>query len=146
MLQGIEQIFDNITEMITGLKRTTYQEKFETFQAEYGYYFEEMSAYMKETENHEAAAEAAEQEFINRFQKGAMPDEMPEFTFEGEIGLATLLKEAGLVPSTSEAIRSAKQGGVKINGEKVEDMKANAPKGTNVYQVGKRKFARVTIA
>ena len=94
----------------------------------------------------EAAAEAAEQEFINRFQKGAMPDEMPEFTFEGEIGLATLLKEAGLVPSTSEAIRSAKQGGVKINGEKVEDMKANAPKGTNVYQVGKRKFARVTIA
>lgn len=47
-----------------------------------------------------------------------MPDEMPEFTFEGEIGLATLLKEAGLVPSTSEAIRSAKQGGVKINGEK----------------------------
>ena len=94
----------------------------------------------------EAAAEAAEQEFINRFQKGAMPDEMPEFTFEGEIGLATLLKEAGLVPSTSEAIRSAKQGGVKINGEKAEDMKANAPKGTNVYQVGKRKFARVTIA
>ena len=94
----------------------------------------------------EAAAETAEQEFINRFQKGAMPDEMPEFTFEGEIGLATLLKEAGLVPSTSEAIRSAKQGGVKINGEKVEDMKANAPKGTNVYQVGKRKFARVTIA
>ena len=58
MLQGIEQIFDNITEMITGLKRTTYQEKFKTFQAEYGYYFEEMSAYMKETENHEAAAEA----------------------------------------------------------------------------------------
>ena len=96
--------------------------------------------------HNEAAAEAAEQEFINRFQKGAMPDEMPEFTFEGEIGLATLLKEAGLVPSTSEAIRSAKQGGVKINGEKVEDMKANAPKGTNVYQVGKRKFARVTIA
>ena len=58
MLQGIEQIFENITEMITGLKRTTYQEKFETFQAEYGYYFEEMSAYMEETENHEAAAEA----------------------------------------------------------------------------------------
>ena len=59
MLQGIEQIFDNITEMITGLKRTTYQEKFETFAGgEYGYYFEEMSAYMKETKNHEAAAEA----------------------------------------------------------------------------------------
>ena len=68
----------------------------------------------------EADADAAEQEFINRFQKGAMPEEMPEFTFEGEIGLANLLKEAGLVESTSEAIRSAQQGGVKINGEKVQ--------------------------
>ncbi|MDY5106531.1 MAG: tyrosine--tRNA ligase [Actinobacillus minor] len=93
----------------------------------------------------EADADAAEQEFINRFQKGAMPDEMPEFTFEGEIGLATLLKEAGLVPSTSEAIRSAQQGGVKIDGEKVGDVKQNAQKGTFVYQVGKRKFARVTV-
>lgn len=93
----------------------------------------------------EADADAAEQEFINRFQKGAMPDEMPEFIFEGEIGLATLLKEAGLVPSTSEAIRSAQQGGVKIDGEKVDDVKQNAQKGTFVYQVGKRKFARVTV-
>ncbi len=93
----------------------------------------------------ETAANAAEQEFINRFQKGAMPDEMPEFTFEGEMGLAALLKEAGLVPSTSEAIRSAQQGGVKIDGEKVEDVRQNAPKGTFVYQVGKRKFARVTV-
>lgn len=91
------------------------------------------------------AANAAEQEFINRFQKGAMPDEMPEFTFEGEIGLATLLKEAGLVPSTSEAIRSAQQGGVKIDGEKIDDVRQNAEKGTFVYQVGKRKFARVTV-
>lgn len=93
----------------------------------------------------EADAEAAEQEFINRFQKGAMPDEMPEFTFEGEIGLAALLKEAGLVPSTSEAIRSAQQGGVKIDGEKIEDVRQNAQKGTFVYQVGKRKFARITV-
>ncbi|KAE9540526.1 tyrosine--tRNA ligase [Ursidibacter maritimus] len=93
----------------------------------------------------EADADAAEQEFINRFQKGAMPDEMPEFTFEGEIGLATLLKEAGLVSSTSEAIRSAQQGGVKIDGEKVEDVRQNAQQGTFVYQVGKRKFARVTV-
>ncbi|KIE94901.1 putative Tyrosine--tRNA ligase [Actinobacillus pleuropneumoniae] len=74
----------------------------------------------------QAAADSAEQEFINRFQKGAIPDEMPEFTFEGEIGLATLLKEAGLVASTSEAIRSAQQGGVKIDGEKVEDVRQNA--------------------
>ena len=95
--------------------------------------------------HNEDAANAAEQEFINRFQKGAMPDEMPEFTFEGEIGLATLLKEAGLVPSTSEAIRSAQQGGVKIDGEKVDDVRQNAQKGTFVYQVGKRKFARVTV-
>ncbi|MEG9488944.1 tyrosine--tRNA ligase [Mannheimia indoligenes] len=93
----------------------------------------------------EDAADAAEQEFINRFQKGAIPDEMPEFSFEGEIGLAALLKEAGLVPSTSEAIRSAQQGGVKIDGEKVEDVKQNAQKGTFVYQVGKRKFARITV-
>lgn len=93
----------------------------------------------------DAAAEAAEQEFINRFQKGAMPDEMPEFTFEGDIGLATLLKEAGLVSSTSEAIRSAQQGGVKIDGEKINDARQNAQKGTFVYQVGKRKFARVTL-
>ena len=95
--------------------------------------------------HNEDAANAAEQEFINRFQKGAMPDEMPEFTFEGEIGLATLLKEAGLVPSTSEAIRSAQQGGVKIDGEKVDDVRQNAQKGTFVYQVGERKFARVTV-
>lgn len=93
----------------------------------------------------EADADAAEQEFINRFQKGAMPDEMLEFTFTGEIGLAALLKKAGLVPSTSEAIRAAQQGGVKINGEKVDSVKENAPKGTNIYQVGKRKFARITL-
>ncbi|MCK3654674.1 tyrosine--tRNA ligase [Pasteurellaceae bacterium Macca] len=93
----------------------------------------------------EADAESAEQNFINRFQKGAMPDEMPELTFEGEMGLATLLKEAGLVASTSEAIRAAQQGGVKIDGEKVDDVKQNAQKGTFVYQVGKRKFARVTL-
>lgn len=93
----------------------------------------------------QVAADSAEQEFINRFQKGAIPDEMPKFTFEGEIGLATLLKEAGLVASTSEAIRSAQQGGVKIDGEKVEDVRQNAQQGTFVYQVGKRKFARVTV-
>ncbi|MFU2089444.1 tyrosine--tRNA ligase [Avibacterium avium] len=93
----------------------------------------------------EADADAAEQAFINRFQKGAIPDEMPEFTFEGEIGLANLLKEAGLVSSTSEAIRMVNQGGVKIDGEKVEDAKAVISASTAVYQVGKRKFARVTV-
>ncbi len=93
----------------------------------------------------EADAEAAEQEFINRFQKGAMPEEMPELTFEGEMGLANLLKEAGLVASTSEANRMVQQGGVKIDGEKVEDTKLVIKASTAVYQVGKRKFARVTV-
>ena len=64
---------------------------------------------------------------------------MPEFTFEGEIGLANLLKEAGLVASTSEANRMVQQGGVKIDGEKVEDPKLVITASTAVYQVGKRK-------
>ena len=90
-------------------------------------------------------ANNAEQEFINRFQKGAIPDEMPEFTFTGEMGLANLLKEAGLVGSTSEAIRMVQQGGVKIDGEKVENAKLIISASTAVYQVGKRKFARITV-
>ena len=93
----------------------------------------------------EVAADAAEQEFINRFQKGAMPDEMPEFTLEGEIGLTNLLKEVGLVATTSEANRMVQQGGVKIDGEKVEDAKLVITASTAVYQVGKRKFAKVTV-
>lgn len=92
-----------------------------------------------------AAADAAEQTFIERFQKGAMPDEMPEFTFEGEMPIANLLKEADLASSTSEALRMIKQGGVKIDGEKVEDSKLVISASTAVYQVGKRKFAKVTI-
>ncbi|MAG76084.1 MAG: tyrosine--tRNA ligase [Colwelliaceae bacterium] len=98
----------------------------------------------------EAAADAAHQEFINRFQKGAMPDEMPELTVEttdGEIAIANLLKEAGLVASTSEAMRMIKQGAAKIDGDKVADNKVRIESGvTAVYQVGKRKFARVTTA
>ncbi|GJH42642.1 tyrosine--tRNA ligase [Pasteurella canis] len=93
----------------------------------------------------QADADAAEQTFINRFQKGAMPDEMPEFTFEGEISLANLLKEAGLVSSTSEANRMVQQGGVKIDGKKIEDAKLVITSSSAVYQVGKRKFARVTV-
>ncbi len=95
----------------------------------------------------EASADAAEQAFINRFQKGAMPDEMPEFTFASDLPLANLLKEAGLVASTSDANRMLKQGAVKIDGEKVElaQAKEALEKGTAVYQVGKRKFARITL-
>jgi len=96
------------------------------------------------------AAEAAHQEFINRFQKGAMPDEMPEVTVTaegGEIAIANLFKEAGLVASTSEAMRMIKQGAAKIDGEKVADNKLQVQAGTEaVFQIGKRKFAKVTVA
>ena len=94
-------------------------------------------------------AQAAEQDFIQRFQKNAIPDEMPEvsFTFsEDERSLANVLKEAGLVVSTSEAMRMVKQNAVRIDGEKVSDARVTLPLGTAVYQVGKRKFARITLA
>lgn len=94
----------------------------------------------------DADADAAEQTFINRFQKGAMPDEMPSFTFEQGIAIGNLLKEAGLVNSTSDALRMIRQGAVKIDGEKVEDTKLVPEAGEAVYQVGKRKFARVTLS
>lgn len=99
----------------------------------------------------DAAAEAAHQDFIQRFQKNALPDDIPEVTVSCEgnsLPLANLLKEAGLVDSTSEAIRMIKQGAVKLNGEdKVEDTRLEVAKGTvAIYQVGKRKFAKVTLA
>jgi len=98
----------------------------------------------------EAAAQAAHDEFINRFQKGAMPDEMPEFELTpegGEIAIANLLKEAGLVGSTSDAYRMIKQGAAKIEGEKITDKSLTVSSGSSaVYQVGKRKFARVTVS
>ena len=93
----------------------------------------------------EAAAEAAEQEFINRFQKGAMPEEMPELEFEEGLAITNLLKDANLVSSTSDAMRMIRQGAVKADGEKVEDTKWVPEAGTTVYQVGKRKFARITL-
>ncbi|HAS8417751.1 TPA: tyrosine--tRNA ligase [Vibrio vulnificus] len=94
----------------------------------------------------EADADAAEQEFVNRFAKNQIPDEMPEFTFAVGTPMANLLKEAELCSSTSEAMRMVKQGAVKMDGEKVEDAKAEPAVGTYVFQVGKRKFARITIA
>ncbi|MBO2587676.1 tyrosine--tRNA ligase [Shewanella algae] len=97
----------------------------------------------------EKAAEAAHQAFINRFQKGAMPDDIPELTLEAGEGLAiaNLLKEAGLVGSTSDAMRMIKQGAVKMDGDKLEDSKLVLSAGTcAVFQVGKRKFAKVTLA
>ncbi|MDJ0711984.1 MAG: tyrosine--tRNA ligase [Woeseiaceae bacterium] len=98
----------------------------------------------------EADAESARQEFIARFQKGAMPDEIPVKALDsqdGQLGLAHLLKGAGLVSSTSEAFRMIKQGAVRIDGERVEDRALHIEAGTtHIYQVGKRKFARVTLA
>jgi len=91
-------------------------------------------------------AKKAQQNFIDRFAKNQIPDEMDEFTFPKGIKVANLLKEANLVSSTSEAFRMIKQGAVKIDGEKLSDKDFTPDEGTNVYQVGKRKFARVTIS
>lgn len=99
----------------------------------------------------EADAQAAHDDFIQRFQKKALPDEMPELTVtieQDSILIANLLKEANLVASTSEAMRMIKQGAVKLNGEdKITDTKLEIAKGsTAIYQVGKRKFANITVA
>ncbi|MDR3429116.1 tyrosine--tRNA ligase [Silvimonas sp.] len=97
----------------------------------------------------QAAAEAALTDFETRFQKGAMPDEMPEFNLaaEGEgLQIGNVLKETQLCPSTSQAFRDIQAGAVKLNGEKVADKNLLIAKGeTVVLQVGKRKFARVTV-
>ncbi|MEO3680480.1 tyrosine--tRNA ligase [Rheinheimera sp. FR7-31] len=98
----------------------------------------------------EASAQAAHQDFIQRFSKNALPDDIPELTVscEGDsMPIANLLKEAGLVDSTSEAIRMIKQGAVKLNGEqKIDDTKLEITKGSSeIYQVGKRKFAKVSL-
>ncbi|MBN2689180.1 MAG: tyrosine--tRNA ligase [Gammaproteobacteria bacterium] len=94
------------------------------------------------------AADRAEQDFINRFKKGVMPDEMPSYQFKRNDGvpIATLLKQANLVGSTSEAMRMIDQGGVKIDGEKITDRKLQiTDHDEHVYQVGKRKFAKVQL-
>lgn len=99
----------------------------------------------------EQDAENAHQDFIKRFQKNALPDEVPELTVtieEETIFITNLLKEANLVASTSEAMRMIKQGAVKLNGEiKITDTKLEIAKGSSdIYQVGKRRFAKVTVA
>jgi tyrosyl-tRNA synthetase len=96
-----------------------------------------------------AAAEVAEAHFVARFQKGAMPDEMPEVALDsdgGILGIASVLKGASLTGSTSEAFRMIKQGAVRIDGERVTDRDLTIAAGsTHVLQVGKRRFARVTV-
>jgi tyrosyl-tRNA synthetase len=97
-----------------------------------------------------AAARRAKEGFIARFQKGAMPEEMEALEIVGRAGaglpIANLLKDAGLVKSTSEALRMLAQGAVRIDGERVGDKGLVIQQGaTHVYQVGKRRFARVTL-
>ena len=92
-----------------------------------------------------AAAEAAEQDFANR-SRGGVPDEIPEVTLSGApLGIAQLLKQAGLAPSTSEGNRLIDGGGVRIDSAVVSDKGLKLPAGSYVVQVGKRKFARVLL-
>ena len=94
----------------------------------------------------QVAAVSALADFEARFKQGALPDEMPEVSLASGLTIVQVLKQAGLTPSTSEATRMIDQGGVKLNGEKISDkslvLQAGAPL---VLQVGKRKFARITI-
>jgi tyrosyl-tRNA synthetase len=92
------------------------------------------------------AAEAAEQDFVNR-SKGGVPDEIPEVRLGGApLGIAQLLKQAGLAPSASEANRLVEGGGVRVDSSVVSDRALKLDTGSYVVQVGKRKFARVTLA
>jgi tyrosyl-tRNA synthetase len=96
-----------------------------------------------------AAAEAAKQDFIARFARGALPDDMPEIEIELDqdvIGIAALLKQSGLTEGTSDSFRMIKQGAVKLDGEKVTDRGLELTRGSVVVaQVGKRKFKRITL-
>ncbi|HTT11124.1 MAG TPA: tyrosine--tRNA ligase [Burkholderiaceae bacterium] len=95
------------------------------------------------------AADEAERDFMARFKDHVAPDDMPQVTLAGDatggLPIAAVLKQAGLAPSTSEAIRNIEQGGVRIDGGKVVDRTLRLGPGTCVIQVGKRKWARVTI-
>jgi tyrosyl-tRNA synthetase len=92
-----------------------------------------------------AAADAAEADFQRR-ASGGVPDDVPEVALDGApLTIGALLKQAGLVPSTSEALRMVEQGGVRIDGAVVADKGLKVAGGTFVVQVGKRKFARVTL-
>jgi len=95
------------------------------------------------------AAESAHQDFIQRFSQNQLPDDLPEITVNAPqrfLKIANLLKEAGLVATTSEAMRQIDQGAVKINGEKITDKQLQINVGSQqVYQVGKRHFAKVLV-
>ena len=96
-----------------------------------------------------SAAEQAQQTFIARFQQGALPEDMPEFEFSPpteEFPLVAALKQFNLTASTSEAYRMIEQGGVRVNGDKISDKAIKLGRGqTYILQVGKRKFARISL-
>jgi tyrosyl-tRNA synthetase len=97
-----------------------------------------------------AAADRAEEEFAQRFRHGQAPESMPEVTLQapaGGLAVTQALKQAGLVPSVTEAVRNIEQGGVRLNGERLSDKARKLVAGeTVVAQVGKRKFSRIRIA
>lgn len=96
------------------------------------------------------AAEQAYEDFRAQFQKHQMPENIPLVNLAADdvgLGIAHILKQAGLVSSTSEALRQIEQGGVRVNGEKISDKKLIIQTGSdNIFQVGKRKFARVILS
>ncbi len=97
-----------------------------------------------------ASARRAQASFVARFQKGAMPDKMEHLTLSpletGALPIANLLKQAGLVTSTSDALRMIDQGAVRVDGERISDRALEIGSGTTrIFQVGKRRVARVTV-
>jgi tyrosyl-tRNA synthetase len=96
---------------------------------------------------HGIAAAASALDDFQRRASGGVPDEIPEVALGGApLAIGTLLKQAGLVPSSSEGLRMVEQGGVRVDGTVVSDKGLKLPAGTFVVQVGKRKFARVVLA
>src|SRR3546814_4767274 len=92
------------------------------------------------------AAHEALASFEARFRDGAIPEDMPEVQLgAAPLGILKVLREAGLVASGAEAQRNVEQGGVRVDGDRIEDKSLQLPAGTYVVQVGKRKFARVTL-
>jgi tyrosyl-tRNA synthetase len=93
------------------------------------------------------ASAAAREAFEARFSRGLLPEDLPEVSVAGApLPVAQMLKQSGLVPSTSEANRAIEQGGVRIDGDRVSDKALKLGAGTYVVQVGKRRAARVTVA
>ena len=102
---------------------------------------------MVERFHSKAAAQQALADFEARFRQGAIPDDIPDIRLSGApLGITQVLKQAQLAPSTTEANRNIEQGGVKVDGVRIDDKALQLSAGTHVVQVGKRKFARVILS